>query len=99
MFSDGYLYRCGVPGVMNINRNAMTPMRPMNMSTIITNCAATLRLGVRSIVKPTVLIADNDSKNRRNVSTSGIMSFNIIVLSNIAPIDNAIVAKAFCTDV
>lgn len=95
MFSDGYLYRCGVPGVMNISRNAMTPIRPMNMSTIITSCAATPRLGVRSIVKPTVLIADRDSKNRRNVSISGIKSFNIIVLSSIAPIDRAIVANAF----
>ena len=98
MFSDGYLYLCGAPGVMNISKNAMTPIRPMNMSTITTNCAPTDNDCVKSIDRPTVLNADIDSKNNLIVSTSGISNFNTIVLINTAPIDNAIVANAFCTD-
>ena len=92
MFSDGYLYRWCLPGVMKIIRKAITPMRPRNISPISISWHAVFSVGVRSIVRPTVLRAENDSKNRRMVSTSGMAIFIAIVLITTAPKEIVIVA-------
>ena len=99
MFSDGYLYRCCLPGVMNIIRNAMTPIRPRNISPISISWQAVLSDGVRFIVRPTVLRAENDSKNNSIVSTSGMHSFMAMVLTTTAVKESAIVAYDFWIEI
>ena len=94
MFSDGYLYLRGDFGVMNIIRNAITPIRPMNMSVIIIIFPAVFSIGVVSNDIPAVLNAAHDSNSSRDASISGITVFNAIVLSNIANIVNDMIVYA-----
>lgn len=76
----------------------MTPIRPMNMSTMMIIRPTVLSCGVRSIDIPAVDNAAHDSNSRLVVSIAGIATFSAMVLTNIAITDTIMTAKALLTE-